>query len=404
MKAPAATGLIKETTRSGPEPKTPQPVVAVDANPAVKTRVTGTELYARELIIRLPRLEPEIEWRLYSSRPARLGVDLTILPFPRLWSQARLPLELAARPPALFFAPSHVVPFACPAPALTVIHDLAFERFPSAYGDAERAYLRLTTRWAIRRCPRLLAVSKATAQDLTRLYQVPSDRIVVVHPGGGEAPVEVQRADDDDAVLARYGIHPPFVLQVGRIEPRKNQATSLAAVSAVPGLSLVSIGAPRERALAERLTASPACRVLGHVSDADREALYRRAMGLIFPSLYEGFGFPVLEAMARGVPVVASRTSSVPEVGGEAVLWVDEPNDTAAFAAQLRRLLDEPGLASGLAERGRQRAAQFSWDACARGVLEVIRELVPVAALSPPPAGRGRGRSRSPRRTVPRRL
>src|SRR5919198_1169197 len=156
--------------------------VAVDANPATRSTLTGTELYAREVTRRLPKLAPDLLWRLYASRPApAFGADLTVLPFPRLWSQLRLPAQLLAERPSLLFVPAHVVPFAVPVPAVAVVHDLAFERFPDAYGRAQLAYLRLTTRWAALRCPRLIAVSDATRQDLRRFYKVPEDRVAVVH-------------------------------------------------------------------------------------------------------------------------------------------------------------------------------------------------------------------------------
>ena len=128
-------------------------VVAVDASPATRPVVTGTETFARELARRLPSAAPELAFRFYAARPGQVdGLDLTVLPGRRLWSQLRLPFELAQRPPDLFFAPSHVVPFLARGRALTVVHDLAFERYPEAYPPAARAYLRVTTRWAERRC------------------------------------------------------------------------------------------------------------------------------------------------------------------------------------------------------------------------------------------------------------
>src|SRR5438309_6954925 len=136
-------------------------VVAVDANPATRPLATGTETYARELARRLPAAAPELAFRFYASRPGDLdGLDLTVLPGRRLWSQLRLPLELARRAPDLFFAPSHVVPFLARGRALTVVHALAFERFPAAYPPGALAYLRLTTRWAAARCPRLVTWSE----------------------------------------------------------------------------------------------------------------------------------------------------------------------------------------------------------------------------------------------------
>ncbi|MBO0687393.1 MAG: glycosyltransferase family 4 protein, partial [Candidatus Dormibacteraeota bacterium] len=300
--------------------------VAVDANPAVRPVATGTETYAREVARLLPAEAPELRFRFYASRPGPLpGVDLTVLPGRRLWSQARLPVELWRRPPDLFFAPSHVVPFLARGRALTVVHDLAFERHPGIYSPGERAYLRLTTRWAERRCDRLVTVSQATARDLTELHGVDPRRIAVV-PEAASPPKPMTLAEARRRTEG-LGIDRPYVLHVGRIGARKNQETALAAVRRLPDLLLVCAGPIFDKELAHRLGASDRCRLLGVVDAEDREALYRAAEALIFPSLYEGFGLPILEAMLRDLPVVTASISSLPEVGGDAALYVDDPLD-----------------------------------------------------------------------------
>jgi hypothetical protein len=135
--------------------------IAVDVNPATRQVVTGTEIFTREVSSRLPAAAPELRWRFFAARPrAGLGVDVMVLPFPRLWSQVRLPLALAGERPDLLFVPGHVIPFAWPGKVLTVVHDLAFERHPEAYTAADLAYLRLSTRWAAARCRLLIAVSE----------------------------------------------------------------------------------------------------------------------------------------------------------------------------------------------------------------------------------------------------
>jgi glycosyltransferase involved in cell wall biosynthesis len=352
--------------------------VAVDASPAARTVVTGTELYARELCRRLPDAAPEIDWRFYASRPAPgLSLDVTVMPFPRLWSQVRLPLELTQRRPDLFFSPSHVVPVWCPAPSLTVVHDLAFARFPRAYRPAARSYLRFTTRWAELRCRQLIAVSESTRRDLAELHGVDPSRVMVVHPGGGESP---QGSDRQPVDLLPYGIEGPYALHVGRIEPRKNQLAALQAVERVPGLLLVCAGAVADESMAATLRASPRCRLLGRVTGELSESLYRQAAALVFPSLYEGFGFPILEAMRNGVPVVTVRSSSLPEVAGEAALYAQAPEDVAGLAAQLGRLQADGSLRRQLARAGRDRAAAFTWQRCAAGVAEVIRSLLEAEA------------------------
>jgi glycosyltransferase involved in cell wall biosynthesis len=348
--------------------------VAVDLNPATRDIVTGTEVYAREVGTRLPAAAPELRWLFYASRArAGLGVDVMVLPLNRMWSQLRLPLALGRARPDLLFVPAHVVPFAWPGRALTVVHDLAFERHPEAYSTGERAYLKVTTRWAAARCRLLIAVSESTKKDLVDLYGVAPDRVRVVPLGGGEhATGEVA----PDSRLEELGLPNDFVLQVGRVEARKNQAAALSAVERLDGMSLVVAGPERDALLAARLRASPRCRVLGVVDRPTLELLYRRARAVVVPSLYEGFGLPVLEALSRGAVVVAARASSLPEVGGDAVIYVDNPSDPEQLAHALESALSDRNLRAKLAQAARARAGAFTWDRSARGVAAVIRELV----------------------------
>jgi glycosyltransferase involved in cell wall biosynthesis len=347
-------------------------VVAVDINPATRAVVTGTELYTREVCARLPRIAPDLDWTFFASRPkAGLGVDVTVLPFRRLWTQVRLPLALAAARPDLLFVPGHSVPFAWTGRALAVVHDLAFERHPDAYATAARLHLQVTTRWAVSRCRLLIAVSESTRNDLVSLYGADADRIRVVPNGGGENP-HVRPASASQ--LAEMGLTGDFVLQVGRVEARKNQIAALAAVEKVPGLTLAVAGPEADSGLAAQLRRSKACRVLGRVDDATLELLYKRAKAVVVPSLYEGFGIPVLEAMSRGQVVVAARRSSLPEVGGDAILYVDDPSDTQAFAAVLTQAMADGKARASMTRRAVARAREFTWDRCARMTADVVRE------------------------------
>jgi glycosyltransferase involved in cell wall biosynthesis len=347
--------------------------VAVDLNPATREVVTGTEVYAREVGSRLEAAAPDLRWRFFASRArAGLGVDLMVAPFPRLWSQVRLPLALIREHADLLFVPSHVVPFTWPGKALTVVHDLAFERHPNAYSAPERAYLQLTTRWAALRCPLLIADSESTKADLVALYKVRPERIRVVPLGGGAA---MDRPMAPASRLGELGLSGTFVLQVGRIETRKNQVAALAAVERMDGVTLAVAGPERDATIAAQLRGSPRVRVLGRVDPPTLELLYKHAAAVVVPSLYEGFGLPVLEAMSRGKVVVAAATSSLPEVGGDAVLYAD-PAEPEAFASALQSALNDKALRETLARAARTRSAQFTWDRCAAGIVAVIRELV----------------------------
>ncbi len=348
-------------------------LIAVDVNPATRDVLTGTEVYAREVCSRLEAAAPELAWRFFASRPkAGLGLDTMVIPFRRMWSQVRLPIALARERPALLFVPAHAIPFAWPGKALTVVHDLAFERHPGAYSFAERSYLKLTTRWASLRCPVLIAISESTKSDLVSIYGVRPERIRVVPLGAGEPQV----AAAPGSRLAELGLSGTFVLQVGRIEPRKNQSTALAAVERLDGVTLVVAGLERDAAMAAALRSSPRCRVLGIVDQPTLELLYKRASAVVVPSLYEGFGLPVLEAMARGKVVVAAESSSLPEVGGNAALYFHDAADSEQLASVLEVALGDEKLRASMSRAARARARKYTWERCAAGVVDVIRELV----------------------------
>ena len=348
--------------------------IAVDFNPATREVATGTEVYTREVGSRLPAAAPEFRWLFYASRARPgLSVDVMVVPMARLWSQIRLPLAMQPAHPDLLFVPAHAIPFGWPGKSLTVVHDLAFDRHPEAYTLAERSYLRLTTRWAVLRCHLLIVPSESTRADLVELYGVADDRVRVVPHGGGE---QVEREVAPASRLGELGLDGSFVLQVGRIEKRKNQAAALAAVERLEGVTLAVAGPERDGALAARLKASPQCRVLGRVDRPTLELLYQKARAVVVPSLYEGFGLPVLEAMARGQVVVAARTSSLPEVGGDAVLYVDDPNDPAALSQALETAIGARKVRTLLVKAAKARAAEFTWERSAAGVANVVRELV----------------------------
>lgn len=347
--------------------------IGVDVNPATRAVATGTETYTREVSARLPKVASEYRWRFYGSRPrARLGVDVTVVPLRRMWSQVRLPLALASDRPDLLFVPGHVIPFAWPGKVLTVVHDLAFERHPHAYTFTDRTYLRMTTRWAVARSPLLIAVSESTKQDLVDAYGVAPERVRVVPLGVNPPAVPPAPA----SALHDLGLNGSFVLQVGRVEPRKNPAAALAAIERLDGVTFVIAGPERDSGLSDRLRNSTHCRVLGRVDQPMLELLYKRAAAVVVPSLYEGFGLPVLEAMARGKVVVAAKSSSLPEVGGEAALYFHESASPEELAGVLEVALGDQALRTRLARIARARAAKFSWDKTAAGVAAVIRELV----------------------------
>jgi glycosyltransferase involved in cell wall biosynthesis len=224
----------------------------------------------------------------------------------------------------------------------------------------------------VSRCKLLIAVSESTKADLVSLYGVAPDRIRVVPLGVSKPKTTAAPASK----LAELGLNGNFVLQVGRVESRKNQAAALAAVEQLDGVMLAVAGPERDPELVAKLRASNRCRVLGKVDEPTLELLYKRARAVVVPSLYEGFGLPVLEAMARGKVVVAVKASSLPEVGGEAALYYHDSANPEQIAKVLDVAISDVALRTRLAKAARARAARYTWDETAAGVSAVIRELV----------------------------
>lgn len=359
--------------------------VGVDASRATVAQRTGTEHYARRLIGALLALNarpggPGHAFTLYfRESPARglfTGAVQRVIPFPRLWTHVRLAAELALTRPDVLFVPAHVLPLLHPVPVVVTIHDLGYHYFPNAHPPRQRRYLDWSTRFSARGAQHLLADSQATRADLTRLYGVPPEKITVVYPGRDEAFGRV----DPAAVRARYGLSENYVLHVGTLQPRKNLLRLMDAASALRAqghrLQLVLAGGAgwlAEPILARARALAGLVRVLDYVPDADLPGLYSGARAFAFPSLYEGFGFPVLEAMACETPVVAASTSSLPELAGDAALLVD-PTDTAALTAALARVLTDEALRAELIARGLAQMQRFSWERAAEATLGVLEQ------------------------------
>ena len=249
---------------------------------------------------------------------------------------------------------------------VATVHDLAFRHHPDAYPAAGRRYHDRAARIVASEAARILVPSVATAQDLAELYAVDRGRVTIV-PLGVQPPAQPDRRGAA-RLLHDHGVRGPFLLAVGTLEPRKNLPRLLAAFGEVtdelPDHWLVVVGpvgwGPKLRPTWE----SVRVKLAGPVGDATLHALYEQADGLAYPSLYEGFGLPVLEAMAHGTPVLTSDRSSLPEVAGDAALLVD-PLDRGAIAKGLHRLVSDGDLRERLAVAGPRRAAAFTWRATA---------------------------------------
>jgi glycosyltransferase involved in cell wall biosynthesis len=375
--------------------------VAIDVTAALNQRA-GIGRFVRELVRGLVRIDTETDYCLLHAKPDHGGpLDLPSAPnvstrqlplrqrwLDILWHRARLPApaDLLAGGADVFHAPNFVLPALACARGVVTVHDLAFRFHPECAVPSLRAYLESAVPRAVRRANLVLADSENTRQDIIALMNAPPNRVVVV-PGAVDERFH-RRPDEQEihALRQRLGLEPgtPFILTVGTLEPRKNLVTlvdALAIAKARRDLphKLVVVGGHGWLAgpILEHITASPIRGDVifpGFVDDADLPTLYAAADIFAFPSLYEGFGLPVLEAMAIGTPVIASNTSSIPEVASDAAVLI-APRDTEAWASELARLAGDANTRADLIQRGRQQSRAYSWDDSARVLLDCYQRV-----------------------------
>lgn len=273
------------------------------------------------------------------------------------------------------YGPAHVRPLYAPCPTVVLVPDMIYHRFPEQWAWSDQAYFRLAVSGLTSRATLIAALSEATRRDLLALVGVPAERVEVVYPG---VPAGFRPVDPAEA-RARHGLERPYILCVSSDHPRKNLPGMLAAFEAVAAeaphdLALAGPSAWASERIGALVAASPfgtRIRRLGVVPEADLVALYSGADLFVLPALYEGFGFPVLEAMACGCPTITSDVSSLPEVAGDAAI-LTPPGDTTALAAAMRRALGDAALRAELSRGGLAQARRFSWRRAADQTLSLL--------------------------------
>jgi len=367
-------------------------VIGIDASRAVTRQRTGTEAYAYFLIQALIPLAAEREYRLRlyfnQTPPDDLFVEVehveqVNIPLNRVWTHLRLSRELSRQPPDVFFTPAHVIPYGYHGPSVATVHDLGYHYFPEAHTRRQRAYLRWSTRHNAQQSRRVIADSKATKSDLINFYGVEEAKIDVVYPGIDPMLRPVTEADQLEAVQAKYGIKAPYLLTIGTLQPRKNLerlVKAFAASGVRHQLVLAGKAGWRARPILKQIEqqkTSVRNRILlpGYIADDDKAALISGASAMVFPSLYEGFGFPVIESQVCETPILCANTSSLPEIAGNAALLI-EPMDIDALASGITRLIQDQPLREKLIAAGKKNARRFSWNRAASEALETLERAI----------------------------
>jgi glycosyltransferase involved in cell wall biosynthesis len=368
-------------------------VIGIDAH-MVGSQETGNETYVVNLLRALPGVDGD---RLFRYKAIALDPDAT---------QARLAdaagveavrvrpassfLRIPASMPSLavregldLLHMTYVMPPVSPCPAVVTVHDISYRLYPQYFPVRVRWMLSLLVPFSMRRAEKVITVSHSAKRDILTHYNIPETKVAVTHEAAARHFRQLDQVQARAEIKTRYGIDADFVLSVGNLQPRKNVRGLIEAYAQMPAslrgrYKLVIVGqalwhhSDIYQAVADRGLLADVI-FTGYVPERDLVLLYNAASLFAYPSLYEGFGLPVLEAMACGTPVVTSCVSSLPEIAGDAALLVD-PADVAAISSAVTRVLSDPELAQRLSAAGLERARSFSWQRTALETLRVYRQ------------------------------
>ena len=372
--------------------------IAIDAH-SVGTGLGGNESYATNLIEALAEIDQANCYTLYVTKRAaveRFGnrwpnfsVRTTLPHTPLIRIPLTLSAELRRNPVDVLHVQFTAPPFS-PCPVVVSIHDLSFEHLPQTFKWRSRKQLRITVRRTARQASQVIALSEHGRNDIVDTYQVSPERISVIPLSAGDQFRPITNEDELQRVRQTYAIKGEYMLSVGAIQPRKNLSRLVAAYArlrhARPEVKLPKLVLAGKCAwlydetlrTIEELQLSDSIILTGYVPQSDLPALYSGAICFIYPSYFEGFGLPPLEAMKCGVPVIVGDRTSLPEVVGDAAVLVD-PFDVDALAAAIEKVISDSDLRTELGLKGLGRAKLFNWRETARQTLAVYRKAAGVA-------------------------
>lgn len=370
-------------------------VIGIDGNEANVDKKVGVSVYTTNLLYYWrKKANPELKFKVFlrkkplSDLPqANEHLSYEVVIGERLWSQIFLPARLhLKRDIDVFFTPAHYAPRLCPVPVVVTIHDLSYFYYPEEFLKKDLYKLENWTKYSVQKANKIIAVSQNTKKDLSKFYIVPDNKVKVIYNGYEKLSqnLDLRIKNYELNSNLKFKIEPSkYILYVGTLQPRKNVPILIRAFNKFrqnnSKFKLVIVGRKgwlyREIfELVEQLEIENDVVFTDYVPDAKLVELYRNAFCFVLPSLYEGFGIPVLEAMSYDCPVISSNASSLPEIGGNACLYFN-PENERELLKKLIDLKESKTLRSDLIRKGEEQIKKFSWQKCADETLEVIKSV-----------------------------
>ena len=372
-------------------------LIAIEAARPNRPQKTGTEWYGYHVIQNMKKIaDPRDQFILYTNKALHSGLEempadnwqekILKWPLPRFWTQGRLSLEMLFKSPDVLYIPAHAMPIIHPAKTVVTLHDVGFERYPELYSKPDLWYHRWSAKFVINQAAKIITVSNFSKQELIDLYNAPAEKIHVTHLGYDHERYKViQDRKKIDLVLEKYNIKKPYIFYIGRLDKKKNIPLLVEAFARFKQEnkgdphSLVLIGRPgfeyeKIKQTVEKYNIQKWVIETGWIPEVEVPYIYNGATCFVFPSSYEGFGIPLLEAMASGTPVLASRAASIPEVGQDAVMYFNT-HEVESLTRGLAKILQDQDLRAVLREKGFQRVKNFSWRRTAQQTLDILKSV-----------------------------
>lgn len=347
----------------------------------------GPKQYIESLLVSLLKVDTNNEYFFFYNSPEFIGkfthVHEIVLNSSSklLWDYYLLPKTVRQLNLDVMFFPKNVMPFYIPCKSVIVIHDLAyFMPELNAYTFIDTSYMQLMIRSSVNRADHIIAVSENTRRDIIRFTGIPGDKISVIHEAPDRKYRRITDMNELNKIKTKYNLPQKFIFSCDSITPRKNTIRLLTAFNSIkdkiPHMLVLTGGVSWKSKRVHRLIDCMKDRVikLGFIPDEDMPGLYNLADLFVYPSLYEGFGLPLLESMACGCPVVSSNTSSIPEVAGDAGIMVD-PYDSIGLAKAMYDVLTGEDMRKDMINKGLERVRQFTWEKCARETVDIFEEI-----------------------------